>query len=133
LPPGQKLVNMYSYNSLKNTYIQLSESLEIYKLCTTIPLSYNEVTETDSEKDFDHVKQLILMYDKILFFTQPTQSLKHKNCYEFIFGVSHVNLFAYKKNEVGILQNRLDDLILFGGILNTKGVNTNTWIYKFKE
>jgi len=130
---AQKLVNMYSYNSLKNTYIQLSESLEIYKLCTKIPLSYNEVTEKDSEKDFDHIKQLILMYDKILFFTQPTSSLKHKNCYEFTFGVSHANLFAFKDNEVGILQNRLDEMVLFGGTLATKGVNTNTWIYKFKE
>lgn len=119
---------MYSLNTVKNTYLQVGKSAEIYKLITEIPLIYKEIVDKDSEKDFDHIKQMISIYGKILFFTQPNFKL---NSYEFVFGVEQPNLFQLHDDPVGVLTARLQDIVLFGGKINCSGVNTNTWIKKF--
>ena len=72
---------MYSYNSTKHNYLQVGDSLEVYSVSTKLPLDYKGPdVQSDSEKDFDHLKQLIGIYGKILFFTAPTRA---KDKYEF--------------------------------------------------
>jgi len=120
---------MYSYNSVKHNYLQVGESLEVYGISTKLPLSYTGPdVQTDSEKDFDHLKQLIGIYGKILFFTAPV--LKNDS-YEFKFGVEQPNLFALKSDDVGVLKKRLNNLVMFADTICTEGVNSNTWISKF--
>jgi len=119
---------MYTYNQNKETYIKIADSLEIYKLSTKIPLAYNnDKTDQLAEKDFDHIKQLISIYGKILFFTKPTLD---KNLYCFKFGVEQPDLFKQGNNPVGVLQQRLDKIILFNDTINTLGNNINTYITK---
>jgi hypothetical protein len=119
---------MYTYNQNKQTYIKIAETLEIYKLSTKIPLSYNnDKTDQLSEKDFDHIKQLISIYGKILFFTKPAFK---DSLYSFKFGVEQENLFKQGDNPVGVLQQRLDKIILFNDTINTLGNNINTYITK---
>jgi len=119
---------MYSYNSSKKNYFKISESLEIYKIKTTIALEYNNGSiESDSEKDFDHLRQLINIYDRILFFSSP---MPIDGKYEFKFGVEQIDLFKLKNDDTGVLRNRLNNLVMFNDIMFTQGVNTNTWIYK---
>ena len=124
---------MYSLNASKNQYMQMSEDLEVYKIITTLPIDYqNNDLNFDKEKDFDHLHQLITMYGKILFFSKPRRSTyKGKQVYEVTFGVEQKNLFELGANPVGVLENRLDNVILFSDTINTKGLNTNIWITKF--
>ena len=119
---------MYSYNSSKKNYFEISRSLEIYKVQTTIVLEYNHGNiDSDAEKDFDHLRQLINIYDRILFFTGPVLI---NGKYEFKFGVEQIDLFKLKNDDTGVLRNRLNNLVMFNDIMFTQGVNTNTWIYK---
>ena len=118
---------MYSLNTVKNTYLQLAKTTEIYRVVTTIPLTYSDYIESDSDKDFDHMKQMISIYGKLLFFTAPTIKL---NRYEFVFGVEQPDLFQLHDDPVGVLKARLQGILLFGGDIVCNGVNTNTWIKK---
>jgi len=120
---------MYSYNSAKHNYLQVGDSLEVYSVSTRLPLDYKGPdVQSDSEKDFDHLKQLIGIYGKILFFTAPTRA---KDKFEFKFGVEQPDLFAQNGDSVGVLKKRLDNLVMFADTICTQGVNTNTWITKF--
>ncbi len=120
---------MYSYNSAKHNYLQVGDSLEVYSVSTRLPLDYKGPNvQSDSEKDFDHLKQLIGIYGKILFFTAPT---KDNDKYEFKFGVEQRDLFMQNGDNVGVLKKRLDNLVMFADTICTQGVNTNTWITKF--
>jgi|MDTC01.2.fsa_nt_gb predicted double-glycine peptidase len=120
---------MYSYNSAKNSYVKIANTLELYKFETKIKLTHNPPDLlTDSEKDFDHLTQLIGVYGKILFFTTP--SFDGKSTWQFKFGVEQSDLFKFKDDNVGVLTKRFNNLILFGDVLITEGVNTNTWISK---
>lgn len=120
---------MYSFNSAKNSYVKIANTVELYKFETKIKLEHNPPNlETDSEKDFDHLTQLIGVYGKILFFTIPVCNNKH--VYQFKFGVEQPDLFKFKDDNVGVLTKRFDNLVLFGDVLHTEGVNTNTWISK---
>jgi hypothetical protein len=119
---------MYSLNTVKNTYLEVSKTTEIYRLETNIPLTHSDLVDQDSDKDFDHVKQLITIYGKILFFTKPNFKL---NRYEFVFGVEQPDLFQLHNDPVGVLKARLQGIVLFGGKIVCNGVNTNTWIKKF--
>jgi hypothetical protein len=120
---------MYSYNSAKNSYVKIANTLELYKFETKIKLTHNPPNLlTDSEKDFDHLTQLIGVYGKILFFTTPL--LDSKSTWQFKFGVEQSDLFKFKDDNVGVLTKRFNNLILFGDVLITEGVNTNTWISK---
>jgi len=119
---------MYTYNQNKNSYIKIADTLEIYKISTTIDLSYNDgKTENSAEKDFDHIKQMILMYGKILFFTKP--KLKD-NMYTFTFGVEQENLFLKGQDPVGVLKERLNTIILFNDTIFTSGNDINMYITK---
>ena len=124
---------MYSLNSNKNSYMQVSENLEVYKLITTLPIDYqNNDLDLDKQKDFDHLHQLITMYGKILFFSKPRKAIhKGKQVYEVTFGVDQPNLFELGSNPVGVLENRLNNVVLFSDTICTEGVNTNIWITKF--
>ena len=124
---------MYSLNSNKNQYMQVSKDLEVYKLITTLPINFDDNNlELDNQKDFDHLHQLISMYGKILFFSRPRKSIhKGKNVYEVRFGVEQKDLFELGSNPVGVLEDRLNNIILFSDTICTQGVNTNVWITKF--
>jgi len=124
---------MYSLNTSKNQYMQVSEDLEVYKIVTTLPIDYqNDNLDQDKQKDFDHLHQLITMYGKILFFSKPRKSMyKGKQVYEVRFGVEQKNLFELGANPVGVLENRLNKIVLFSDTIYTQGVNTNIWITKF--
>jgi len=119
---------MYTYNQNKNSYIKIAETLEIYKISTSIILHYNDgITETTSEKDFDHIKQLISVYGKILFFTKPKQN---NNMFTFTFGVEQENLFLKGQDPVGVLKDRLNNIILFNNSICTIGTGINMYITK---
>jgi len=124
---------MYSLNANKNQYMQVSKDLEVYKLITTLPIDYqNDDLDLDKEKDFDHLHQMITMYGKVLFFSKPRKSVyKGKQVYEVTFGVEQKNLFELGPNPVGVLENRLNNIVLFSDTIHTQGVNTNIWITKF--
>lgn len=124
---------MYSLNTSKNQYMQVSEDLEVYKIVTTLPIDYqNDILDQDKQKDFDHLHQMITMYGKILFFSKPRKSIyKGKQVYEVRFGVEQKNLFELGSNPVGVLENRLNNIVLFSDTIHTQGVNTNIWITKF--
>ncbi|MBR19972.1 MAG: hypothetical protein CMA64_07495 [Euryarchaeota archaeon] len=124
---------MYSLNTNKNQYMQVSEDLEVYRLTTTLPIDYeNEDLDLDKQKDFDHLHQMITMYGKVLFFSKPRKSVyKGKQVYEVTFGVEQKNLFELGSNPVGVLENRLNNIVLFSDTISTQGVNTNVWITKF--
>ena len=124
---------MYSLNTNKNQYMQVSEDLEVYKIITTLPIDYKDNDlDLDKQKDFDHLHQLITMYGKILFFSKPRRSTyKGKQVYEVTFGVEQKNLFELGSNPVGVLENRLNNIVLFSDTICTQGVNTNVWITKF--
>ena len=48
---------MYSLNTSKNQYMQVSEDLEVYKIVTTLPIDYqNDILDQDKQKDFDYLK-----------------------------------------------------------------------------
>jgi len=124
---------MYSLNTSKNQYMQMSKDLEVYRLTTTLPIDYeNEDLDLDKQKDFDHLHQMITMYGKVLFFSKPRKSVyKGKQVYEVTFGVEQRNLFELGSNPVGVLENRLNNIVLFSDTISTQGVNTNVWITKF--
>jgi hypothetical protein len=113
--------------------MQVSEDLEVYKIVTTLPIDYqNDTLDQDKQKDFDHLHQMITMYGKILFFSKPRKSIyKGKQVYEVRFGVEQKNLFELGSNPVGVLENRLNNIVLFSDTIHTQGVNTNIWITKF--
>ncbi len=119
---------MYTLNTTKNSYVKIADTIEIYCITTDIGLAYNnEETESDQEKDFDHLRQLISIYEKILFFTKPE---KTSNGYTFKFGVEQKDLFSLNNDPVGVLKERLNGVVLFDNTIITKGLNTNTKITK---
>ena len=119
---------MYTYNQNKISYIKIADSLEIYKISTSIDLQYNDgKTETSAEKDFDHIKQLISVYGKILFFTKPK---KEDIMHTFTFGVEQENLFLKGQDSVGVLKDRLNSIILFNDTICTSGTGINMYITK---
>ena len=102
---------MYSYNSTKHNYLQVGDSLEVYKVSTKLPIEYKGPdVQSDSEKEFVHMKQLFGIYGKILFFTAPKK--RHIRCNLWN------RLFAQNGDAVGVLKKRLDNWlclqILFG-------------------
>ena len=46
---------MYSLNTNKNQYMQVSEDLEVYKIITTLPIDYK-----DNDLDLDKQKDLTI-------------------------------------------------------------------------
>jgi hypothetical protein len=119
---------MYTYNQNKNSYIKIADTLEIYKISTKIKLSYNDgKTDSACEKDFDHIKQLISVYSKILFFTKPELC---NGMYSFKFGVEQQNLFLKGKDPVGVLKDRLHGIILFNDTISINDKSINMYITK---
>ena len=68
----------------------------------------------------------------MLFFSKPRKAIhKGKQVYEVTFGVDQPDLFELGSNPVGVLENRLNNIVLFSDTICTQGVNTNIWITKF--
>ena len=50
----------------------------------------------------------------MLFFSKPRKAIhKGKQVYEVTFGVDQPNLFELGSNPVGVLENRLNNIVLF--------------------